>query len=375
VAYVPERLNFGVFMAPLHRRWFENPSLGFEEDLEFIEFLDRIDFDEAWLGEHHSGAVEIFGSPELMIAAAAQRTRRIRLGTGVINLPLHHPFMVAERMVMLDHLTRGRTMLGVGSGALRADFTMIGQDPEAKTRRSAEALEAIMALLRKQEPVDRQTDWFELRDARLQLDSYTKPHLPVVVAGSSSEDRTSAAGRFGLGQLTFARTPDALRLNWEWVEDAAQRYGQSVSRKDWRVMKFVHLAESKQEALDACRARLPGFSGKHLVGVSASDDDRFLPELAAERRAAIIGTPEDAIEHIQYLLDGSGGFGGFMLGMYGLAPPEHVRRSFDLFARYVAPHFQGQYRTMKNNLDWVAATHGGPVGPGPSSAPATRAAD
>src|ERR1700680_1572731 len=110
MSYKPERLNFGVFMAPLHHLWFENPSLAFEEDLEFLEYLDHIDFDEAWLGEHHSGEVEIFGSPEIMIAAAAQRTKRIMIGTGVINLPLHHPFMVAERMLMLDHLTRGRAM-------------------------------------------------------------------------------------------------------------------------------------------------------------------------------------------------------------------------------------------------------------------------
>jgi limonene 1,2-monooxygenase len=120
-------MRFGVFMAPLHHRVDDNPTLSMHQDLELLEFLDRIDVDEAWIGEHHSGAVEIFASPEVMIAAAAQRTQHIRLGSGVVDLPLHHPFMVADRMVMLDHLTRGRAMLGVGSGALRADFTMLGR--------------------------------------------------------------------------------------------------------------------------------------------------------------------------------------------------------------------------------------------------------
>ena len=153
MSYRPERMKFGVFMAPLHHRVGENPTLSMHEDLEILEILDRLDFDEAWIGEHHSGAVEIFASPEIMIAAAAQRTRRIMLGSGVIDLPLHHPFMVADRMLMLDHLTRGRAMLGVGSGALRADFTMLGIDPEQKSRMTVEALAAIIALLRGDAPV------------------------------------------------------------------------------------------------------------------------------------------------------------------------------------------------------------------------------
>src|SRR6266511_3604343 len=122
MTYRPAHMKFGVFMAPLHHRVGDNPTLSIHQDLELIEQLDRLDFDEAWIGEHHSGAVEIFAAPEIMIAAAAQRTRKIMLGTGVVDLPLHHPFMVADRAVMLHHLTKGRAMLGVGSGALRANF-------------------------------------------------------------------------------------------------------------------------------------------------------------------------------------------------------------------------------------------------------------
>ncbi|MGH2365617.1 MAG: LLM class flavin-dependent oxidoreductase, partial [Chloroflexota bacterium] len=360
MSYRPERLRFGVFMAPLHHRVEENPTLSLHQDLEFIEFLDRIDFDEAWIGEHHSGAVEIFASPEILIAAAAQRTTHIMLGSGVIDLPLHHPFMVADRMLMLDHLTRGRAMLGVGSGALKADFTMIGSDIDRKTQRSAEALAAILALLRGNEPVTMRTDWFELNDARLQLAPYTKPHLHVAVAGSSSEDRTSAAGRYGLGQLSAGRTAQGLRDNWAWVEESAAQHGQTVSRANWRVTKFVHVAETRQQAFDDCRGRFPTFTGRGLLGVSPDDDDARLPELAAERGSAIIGKPDDAIEHIEQLLEGSGGFGTFLFAMYGLTERDRMLRSFDLFARYVAPRFQGQYGAMSANRAWVVNTGGGP---------------
>ena len=114
-----DRLRFGIFMAPFHQAG-ENPTLALERDLELVAHLDRLGWDEAWIGEHHSAGTEIIASPEIFIAAAAERTRHIKLGTGVISVAYHNPYMVAERAVLLDHLTRGRFMLGVGPG-LAAD--------------------------------------------------------------------------------------------------------------------------------------------------------------------------------------------------------------------------------------------------------------
>ena len=125
---LPERMKFGIFMAPFHWKG-ENPTLSLERDLEIIQWLDQLGYDEAWIGEHHSAGWEIIASPEVFIATAAERTRNIKLGTGVISLPYHHPMMVANRMVLLDHLTRGRAMLGVGPGALVTDAAMLGIDP------------------------------------------------------------------------------------------------------------------------------------------------------------------------------------------------------------------------------------------------------
>lgn len=368
MSYRPRRMKFGVFMAPLHHRVGENPTLSLQQDLELLELLDRLDFDEAWIGEHHSGAVEIFASPEVMIAAAAQRTTHLKLGSGVIDLPLHHPFMVADRMVMLDHLTRGRAMLGIGSGALRADFTMLGLDPMQKSRMTEEALAAIMALLRAEAPVTMKTDWFELSEARLHLASYTAPHLPVAIAGSGSVDGSAAAGRYGLIQMTAARSAEALRQGWAKVESAAAAHQQAVSRENFRAMKFVHVAETRQQAFDDCRARMPGFTGLGLMGVSLDGNDPTrLPELAVEVGGAIIGTPDDAIEQIERLLVGSGGFAGFLIAMYGVVDREPMMHSFELFARHVAPRFQGTYATMQANRAWVVATNGGPMAPGLTS--------
>src|SRR3954462_9483722 len=121
-------LRSGIFLAPFHALD-ENPILALERDMELLQHLDALNYSEAWIGEHHSGGFEIIASPELFIAAAAERTRHIRLGTGVVSLPYHNPFMLASRMTQLDHMTRGRAMFGVGPGALPSDAFMLGIDP------------------------------------------------------------------------------------------------------------------------------------------------------------------------------------------------------------------------------------------------------
>src|ERR687886_2826497 len=128
------RMKFGIFLAPFHRLG-DNPPLAIERDFKLIELLDELGYDEAWVGEHHSAGWETIASPEVFIAAAAQRTRHIKLGTGVVSLPYHHPLMVANRMVLLDNITRGRGMFGVGPGALVTDALMLGLDPALQRER------------------------------------------------------------------------------------------------------------------------------------------------------------------------------------------------------------------------------------------------
>src|ERR1051325_9635253 len=142
----PDRMRFGIFLAPFHR-YYENPTLSLERDLRLIELLDERGYDEAWIGEHHSAGWETIASPEVFIAMAAQRTRQIKLGTGVVSLPYHHPLILADRMVQLDHMTRGRAMLGVGPGALSSDAYMLGIPAETQRVRMDESLGAIMRLL------------------------------------------------------------------------------------------------------------------------------------------------------------------------------------------------------------------------------------
>src|ERR1700685_4782172 len=132
------KLRFGAFLAPFHPLD-ENPTLAIERDLDLAQHMDKLGYDELWVGEHHSAGYEIIASPELFIATAAERTRHIRLGTGVASLPHHQPLMLAERINQLDHITRGRVMFGVGPGLLASDALMLGIDPLVQRDRMAQA--------------------------------------------------------------------------------------------------------------------------------------------------------------------------------------------------------------------------------------------
>jgi limonene 1,2-monooxygenase len=187
------RMRFGTFMAPFHPPE-HNPTLSLEYDLELIRHLDQLGFDEAWIGEHHSAGSEIIASPEIFIMAAAERTEHIKLGTGVVSLPYHNPLWVAERMVLLDHLTRGRVMLGVGPGALPTDAAMLGLDPTEMRPLLEEYLAILMHLLTSDEPISHESERLTLRDARLHLRPYSDPLFDIAVAAVASRGSPASGG-------------------------------------------------------------------------------------------------------------------------------------------------------------------------------------
>jgi limonene 1,2-monooxygenase len=350
-------LRFGIFLPPMHPTG-QNPTLTLHRDLELIEHLDRLGYDEAWIGEHHSSGFETIASPEVFIAAAAQRTTRIKLGTGVNSLPYHHPLILADRIVMLDHLTRGRMMFGVGPGQLTSDAAMLGIDPNEQRRMMEESFEVIMALFRG-EIVSAETDWFTVREGRLQLRPYS--NFDIAVAASISPSGPKLAGRHGVGLLSIAATsPEGfavLASHWQVMEEQAAEHGTTVDRSKWRMMGPVHVAETEQEALDNCRYGLERVFDylAHVVPTTPTTATSYEGRVKEmnENGTAVIGTPDMAIAQIQRLLDQSGGFGCFLMFGGDLADFEATKRSYELFAQYVMPHFQGQLAAPQASHDWI----------------------
>ena len=363
--YRPPRMKFGIFLGPFHRLE-ENPTIAYDRDLGLLQQLERFDFDEAWIGEHHSAGWETTASPELVIVAAAERTKRLRLGSGVLSLPYHHPLIVADRFVQLDHMTRGRAMLGVGPGALSSDAYMLGIDPLVQRRMMNESLDAIMALFRG-ETVTMETDWFRLREARLQIAPYTHPHPTVAVAAAGSPVGAQAAGRHGVDMVSFGGLSDesgkALSRTWGWYAEAAAKAGHEVSRDQWRLGVPFHLSDSREQAISEARVgyehELVTYFGEVLGSGVAPEAATF--EAGIEGGAAIVGTPDDAIAAIERLLEMTGGFGGFLARAHEWGTWDQTVHSYELFSRYVIPHFRGQLESKRHSREWVAATPGAKI--------------
>jgi limonene 1,2-monooxygenase len=335
-------LRFGIFLAPFHPCG-QNPTLALERDLELIVRLDELGYNEAWVGEHHSAGFEIIASPEVFIAAAAQRTKNIRLGTGVSSLPYHHPLILADRMVLLDHLTRGRIMFGVGPGALPSDAFMMGIDPNRQREMMEESLEAIIALLTSDEPVNMETDWFVLRDARLQLRPYTHPSFEIGVAAQISPAGPRAAGRFGASLLSLGATSAG---------------GFDVLGA-WRLGGPMHIRETEKEARADVTHGLADWIGYFqevaaLPIAPATDDPTKLVEAMNASGIAVVGTPEMAIAQIQRLIDQSGGFGTYLFMAHEWADRKATLASYELFAREVMPAFQNSATRATRSRNWAA---------------------
>ena len=343
---INDRLRFGIFLAPFHALN-ENPTNALDRDFELIEHLDRLGYDEAWIGEHHSGGFEIIASPEVFMAAAFERTKNIRIGTGVVSLPYHHPFMAVDRMIQLDHQSKGRAMFGVGPGALVGDAFRMGIDPSTQRDRMNEALDVILPLLRG-EIVSKKTDWFEVREAQIQLPCYTQPHIEMAVACARSPSGALAAGKHGLGMLSIGGTSDDALThhanNWKICEETAIANEKHVDRKNWRVVTLAHIADTREQALENVKFGIEQFA-RYFREIATfpivPDNIHNAAEYLMENNMACIGTPDDAIEYIEKLQEGTGGFGAYMELAHNWADWQATKRHYELMSRYVAPHFQG----------------------------------
>ncbi len=359
------KMKFGIFMAPFHAPG-HNPTLSLENDLELIEHLDQLDFDEAWIGEHHSAGSEIIASPEIFIMAAAARTKRIKLGTGVVSLPYHNPLWVAERMVLLDHLTRGRVMLGVGPGALPTDAAMLGLEPSQMRPLLEEYMQVLVHLLTSEEPISYESPLLTLKNARLHLRPYSDPLFDLAVAAVASPSGAKLAGRYGAGLLSLGATVavgmDVLAHHWTIQEEQAAKYGQVADRSKWRLVGLMHLAESEKQAREDMKYGMEQWF-RYFQDVAAFPQMAVLGSKLDEMidfvnsGLGVVGTPERMVEQIKNLVEQSnGGFGTYLTLAHNWANPAATKKSFELFARHVMPHFQSSGSGLQAHADRAHAT-------------------
>jgi limonene 1,2-monooxygenase len=351
------RLGFGAFLAP-HHPIGENPLLQFRRDIKFVQHLDELGYDEFWCGEHHSSGWEMIASPEMFLAAAAEHTKRIKLATGVISLPYHHPYNVAQRMVQLDWMCGGRAIFGSGPGALPSDAYTLNIDPMTQRDRQDEAIGVIRRLM-KGERVTHKSDWFTLNDAALQL-LPLQEDMPFAVASQISPSGMTLAGKYGIGIISLGSMSTegltALPTQWGFAETAAKKAGTTVDRKNWRVLLNWHIAETKEKAIEEARVGLMRWHNQYIhatlqrKGSTAfKSPDDAIEQFSGPGSAAVIGTPDELVKMIKSVYDQSGGFGTCVGFVHDWANPENTFRSWDMVARYVVPEINGYVTKLRES--------------------------
>lgn len=355
-------LQHGLFIAPYHDVD-ESPTIALRRDIEIVEWVEKLGFSEAWFGEHHSTGWETIDSPELMIAAAAERTHRIRLGTGVVSMPYHNPLMVANRILQLDHMTMGRVMFGMGPGLLPTDAEMIGVDIKSLREKLTEVAEVIVPLLSGEE-VTHKTSWYTLDRARTHLRPYTLPHPEIAVASAVTPSGGMLAGQYGFGMLCVAATEtagfDVLDENWRIANQIAAENGLAMDPSKLRLVVPMHIAATREQAradvaygLSRWCEYFDRVAPAGMRGLTGMGDPA---DLLVNSGRAVIGTPADAIAMIERLQVKQGEFGVILFQAHNWADWEETKKSYELYARFVMPHFAKTNRNRQESYAALAET-------------------
>lgn len=352
-----KEMRFGLFAMPEHPPH-ENWTLSYDRDIDAIVQAEKLGFDEYWIGEHHTGGYENVPAPELLIAKASALTSRIRLGTGVINLPYHDPFLVAERMAFLDHLTHGRLEYGFGGGGLPTDKALFALPAPEATPRTNEALELIWQLLTTTEPLTHKGQFFQFENRRLQVPPYQEVP-PFAIAGLTGTHNYAKCGARGWKPLSVYFTPITIAAN-PGIPDLQAHAGAIVAaaseagrdpaeaRDLWRISREVYVSDSRDQALKDIREGV-GRSYEYLLGLGlgalmkkdvAMPDAKLTFEWMVEEIPWIIGSPEDCIRQVNELNEQVGGFGCLLINSRDWVTTDRWYRSLELFARYVTPQFK-----------------------------------
>jgi len=349
-------MNFGLFAMPEHSPT-ENWTLSYDRDIAEIVEAERLGFSEYWIGEHHSGGYENVPVPEYMIAKASALTSRIRLGTGVVNLPYQDPFQVAERLAFLDHLTHGRLEYGFGGGGLPTDQALFGLERSEASPRTTEALEIITQLLHSTEPVSYEGVYWKYENRQLQVGPY-QAEPPFAIAGLTGTHNYSRCGEMGWKALSVyfspinnQEYPDApdLIAHARALVDGADSAGLDPleARQNWRVSREVYVSDSKDQAMKEIRQGVKS-TYEYLIGLGLGrlmKKDESMPdadltfEWMVEEIPWIIGSPEDCIRQIHELYEQVGGFGTLLINSRDWVTTALYNRSLEMFARYVTPQF------------------------------------
>ncbi len=354
-------MDLGLFTMPIHppsRTYAET----LKEDRELFVLADKLGFTEGFVGEHITDAAETITSGLIFIAWLLRETERIRLGTGTINLPNHHPAMVAAEVAMVDHMAEGRFIMGISPGGLMSDAEAMGNLGRNRGAMFLEAIEQVLAIWAGEAPYDLKGEFWEISTAKTLMrdlgqgiikQPYQSPHPPIVVTAASpfSSSASQAAERgWELISANFLQ-PKWVASHWPKFVEGAAKAGRAPDPKTWRVAKSIFVADDRSVAERyATEAGGPYHfyyrslftklkSGGRAVQFKLDPDqpdDSLSVETIVDQLVSR-GDVDQVVDGILAFREEVGDFGTLLYAGHDWQDPDLARRSMRLMAEEVMP--------------------------------------
>jgi len=356
-------MKLGLFMMPLHDPRRDYATV-LREDREAVILADRLGFAEAWIGEHYSTTAEGITAPLVFLASLIDSAPSIRFGTGVLNLPQHHPARIAGDVALFDHLCGGRFIMGIGPGGLSTDFELFGRtDPAARGPLMLECIDTILKIWAGEAPYDIAGRTWPIRvkdTVRLDhgvgamIKPLQAPHPPIATSITSRDSRTArVAGERGWIPLSGNFVPAAsVRTHWQAYAAGAEAAGRRADPRLWRVARSILVTDDDARAADyladpACGVR---FYYDYLYcnaairpgGMNNFKVDLAMPDAAVSTdylvdTMMIAGSPRTVLDRLIALGDQVGPFGTLVMTAHDWDDGPLWRRSMVLLAEDVMP--------------------------------------
>jgi len=278
--------------------------------LEQIQLLEELGYDSAWFGEHHYAGYS-FGAPAVIATAAAARTSRLRLGTGVSLVPLHNPLRLAEEYAMLDVLSNGRLEYGVGRGFLNYAYQLMGVDRSESFERFREGTDLIIAAWTAQRPFSFHGKFWQLDDYHFFPPPVQKPHPAIYASGTNTRESYVYAGMRGLHLCTAFFIPDkeGVRANIALYRRTLAESGYDPSTRDVAGVFPMYCGESQAQSMrhgGEFTLNYFKFFGSLERGTEPTTARGFGDkpiEFYDERGLVLLGDPDYLIKRIRWAAD------------------------------------------------------------------------
>jgi len=355
-------MKHSMFMMPLHPPG-RNVTESLQEDREAIILGDKLGFSEAYVGEHVTDAAETVTSSMIFLATLANETKNIKLGTGTLNLPNSHPAAIAAHVAMLDHLLKGRLIMGISPGGLMSDAEVFGSFGKDRNAMFVECINTVLKIWESEPPYNIQGQFWNISVEKTMIPDigqgfimkpYQKPH-PQIVGTAVAPFSQGVAEMAKRGWFPISANflmPEWVKTHWPKYVEGREAVGAKPSVADWRVAKSIFVADdeatAKRYALEEggpyhfyfkqlVRKLVTGGGRSNLFKTDQNMPDSELTPEYVTKRLVLAGTVDSVVDQILAFREHVGDFGNLVYACHDWMDPKLAKRSMELFATEVMP--------------------------------------